>query len=181
MISQVLLSIFRSLTDFFIIVGVPSTRFFDDIQISRNLNQLTCLRNAFSVHDFYKGFLEWRSNLIFNNLDLGFFTNIGILLITSSLDLSIATDIQTDRSIELQCTATWCCFRITKHNANFFTQLVNENRNRLRFVDRSRQLAHSLAHHPSLQADMAVTNIAIDFRTRYQGCNGVHNHQVYRT
>ncbi len=52
--NQVLLSIFRSLADFSSL-GVPSTSFFDDIQISRNLN--SPVLNTFSVHDFHKRLL----------------------------------------------------------------------------------------------------------------------------
>ncbi len=68
------------------------------------------------VHDFHEGF-KWRSYLVFHDLNLGFPTNVCILI--TSLNLSISNNIQTDRSIEFQGTATWCCFVISEDNPNF--------------------------------------------------------------
>ena len=65
----------------------------------------------------------------FHDLDLSFFTDIGIFLVTSSFDLCASTNIQTHWSVEFQGTTTRSCFWIPKHNPNFFTQLVDKDGN----------------------------------------------------
>ena len=49
--------------------------------------------------------------------------------------LSGATDIQTYGSIEFQSITTGSCFWITKHDTDFFTQLVDKNTSCIGFAD----------------------------------------------
>ena len=62
-------------------------------------------------------------------------------------DRLTTTDIQTYGSIELQSVTTSRCFRVTEHNADLLTQLVDENTSRTCLAHSSRQLTESLRHH----------------------------------
>ena len=99
-------------------------------------------------------------------------------MVPSSLDLGVATDIQTDRGIEFEGPSARCGFWVAKHDTDFFTKLVDKDGNGLGFVDGGRELAHGLAHHTGLKTNMAVANFTIDFGTGYQGCYGVDDDEV---
>ena len=58
--------------------------------------------------------------------------------------------IKSYRRIELQSTSTGRCLRVTKHNANLLTKLVDEDNNTVGLRDNTRQLTKSLRHQSCL-------------------------------
>ena len=63
--------------------------------------------------------------LCFYDFDTGMVTNDFSCL----LELFYTAHVQTDRRIKLKCTATGRRLRISKHNTNFFTELVDKDYN----------------------------------------------------
>ena len=66
----------------------------------------------------------------------------------------------------------------SEHDADFFPQLVNEDRGGLCLVERAGDLAEGLGHQPGLEADVAVPHLALDLGARYQGGDGVDDDDV---
>jgi len=70
------------------------------------------------------------------------------LIRSSAIDIividSVAALTPKYRSIELQCVTTCRCFRITEHDANLFTKLVDKDTSRTCFADCTGQFTQSL-------------------------------------
>src|ERR1700748_787927 len=67
--------------------------------------------------------LERRSNFVFYNFHFHAVTDN---IVGSFFDLANTTDIEANRSIELQRVTTGCCFRVSEHNTDLFAKLVDE-------------------------------------------------------
>ena len=92
-----------------------------------------------------------------------------------------SADIHTDRWIELQCPSTRCCLRITEHNANLLTQLVDKDYNTVWFTDNRCQLSECLWHQSCLQTYMCITHITLNLLLRNKCCNRIDYDNVNRT
>ncbi len=121
--------------------------------------------------------LEWRRHLVFNNLDLGHIA-IDIIAVFECFPTAY---IQPHRRIELQCPAAWGCLRIAEHDADLFTQLINEDRSRIGMVHGTGQFAHGFGHQSGLQAYGRISHFTIQFCLRHQSSNGVNDDQVNGT
>ena len=89
-----------------------------------------------------------------------------------------AADVDADRGIILQGAAAGGNFGVAVDDAHLLAQLVDEDADRVGLADDAGQLAHSLTHQTGLQADVAVTHLALDFGTRHHSSDGVHDDGV---
>ena len=89
-------------------------------------------------------------------------------------------DVQANRGVELQSLSARCCFGRAEHHSDFFAELVDEDRGGARIAQCAGDLAQRLAHQPGLQADVAVTHLALDLRARHQGGDRVDDQDVQR-
>src|SRR5690606_17443067 len=96
--AQEVLGILTSLTKTLRIVGEPGTRLLDDASLDAEIDDLTRLGDALPIHDVEFDLLEGRSQLVLHHLDAGLVAHHLVAI----LDRADATNIQTDRSIELQ-------------------------------------------------------------------------------
>src|SRR5207249_4961100 len=87
-------------------------------------------------------------------------------------------DVEADRGVELKCFPASGDFRVAKHDADFFTELIGEDDGSVRVADGGGEFTHSLAHETSLQADVGVTHFAFDFGTRCEGGHGVDDDDI---
>ena len=88
--------------------------------------------------------------------------------------------IHADGRIELQRAAAGGGFRVAEHNADLLTQLVDEDDAAVGLADDTGQLTQCLGHKTCLQAHVGITHLAVNLSLRNQGCNRVHNDNVYR-
>ena len=132
------------------------------------------MRNAFAIHNIELSLSERRCYLVLDNLNTGTAAD-NIVAVFQRVD---TTYIHTDGRVEFQCAATGSGFRITEHNANLFTDLVDENSSTFGFGNQTCQLTQSLTHQTCLQAYVGITHFAFDFGTRNQSCNGVDNDNI---
>jgi len=84
--------------------------------------------------------LEWRRDLVFDDLDPGLVANDFVAL----LYRTDATDIQPDRRVKFQRVAAGGRLRATEHDADLHANLVDEKHDAVRPLDVTRQLAQRL-------------------------------------
>ena len=100
--------------------------------------------------------------------------------LTALLDRLNTAHIHADGGIELQRTATGSRLRIAEHHADLLTQLVDEDDTAVGLADDTGQLTQRLGHKTCLQAYVGVSHLTVNLSLRNQGCNGVHDDNVYR-
>ena len=91
------------MAELFALVGIPSTRFLDDVVLHGKVERSTFSANAFAVHDVELGLLKGRSHLIFYDLDSSAVTHH----LDPILDGLDPADIEPDGGVELERTPTW--------------------------------------------------------------------------
>ena len=69
----------------------------------------------------------------------------------------------------------------SEHHADFFAELVDEDRDRVGLVQVAGQLAQGLAHQAGLETDMRVAHLTFDFGAWRQGRHRVDHDHVDRT
>ncbi len=163
-----------ALSDPFPLIGVPGTAFFNDARLDTNIQEISRCRNAFAIEYIEFRLPEWRGQLVFYNLDLGAVPQ----LFLSILDRGGAANIKPDRCIKFQCIATGRGFRISKNNADFGTNLVDENHTCHGLADGSGQFSQGLGHEPGLKPHVGIPHVAFDFRTGNQRRHRVDDHDI---
>ena len=156
------------------LIGEPRARLFDDVGLQRHIKHGTFLGDALAVQHIEFGGLERRSHLVLNNLDLGTVAD-SLITVLNGLDTA---DVHTYGRVELQCLAAGGGLRITEEHANFLTQLVDEDGGGTGLRQRTGHLTQRLTHQARLQADMAVSHLAFDFRFRHQGRDGIDDNHA---
>src|SRR3546814_14464808 len=81
----------------------------------------------------------------------------------TDFDSAGAADIETHRCIEFERVAAGRGFGVAVHHADLHAQLVDEDNERFRFVDRAVKLAERLRPQSGLKADMAVAHFTLNF------------------
>ena len=117
----------RELTAF---VAEPRATLFDDAFFEGEIEERTCVRNAFVIHDVELGFGEGRGDLVFHDLDL---CAVARNCAVPVLDRTDAADIDADAGVKFEGFAAGCGLGIAKHHADFFTNLVSKEADRIRF------------------------------------------------
>ena len=100
-----------------------------------------------------------------------------VLLVLHRAD---AADVEPHRRVELERLAAGRRLGVAEHDADLFTQLIDEHHRRLRPRDRARQLAQRLAHEPRLQTHVRVAHVAFDFGLRHERRDRVDHDDVHR-
>ena len=134
--------IFTSLTDLISVIGIPSATLIDNIFCNGQIQNISFSGNALSVNNINLSSTEWWCHFIFHNFDLGSITD----RLTILFDLLPTSDFQTNGGIIFQCTATGRCLRITEHDTNFLTQLVDKDHRTIGLADDRCQFTQCLRH-----------------------------------
>src|SRR5690606_32450368 len=129
-------------------IAEPGTRLVDGAGLRTQVDDFALACDARPVHDVELGLLEWRRNLVLDNLDTGFVTDDLVAL----LDGANTADIEADGRIELERIAARRRFGVAEHDADFHADLVDENNHAVGALDGCGQLAQGLAHEACLQA-----------------------------
>ena len=129
-----------------------------------------------AVDDVELGLLERRGDLVLRDLDPHpVAERLGAVL--ERLD---PADVEAHRRVELERTATRSRLRIPEHDADLLAQLVREDADRVRAVERAGELPQRLAHQPGLQPDVGVAHLALDLRLRHERRDRVDRDDVER-
>src|SRR5690606_10187715 len=171
---EILLGVFTALPEPLGIIGEPRTRLFDNTSLHAKIDQLTGLGNASTIHDVELHLLEGRSKLVLDDLDTGL---VAYDFITF-LDRADTTNIETNRSIELESVTASRRFRRTEHHTDLHADLVDEDHHAVGTRDRRGKLAERLAHETCLKTRQGVTHFTFDFGARRQGSHRVDDENV---
>src|SRR5688572_9757300 len=100
------------------------------------------MANSLAVKDIKFSRTERRRHLVFHNFNTSTITNDGLTF----FDLTNPANIQTYRSIKFKCISTGGSFRISEHDSNFFTELVNEDTATAGSTDSTSEFTKRLRH-----------------------------------
>ena len=118
-----LLCILPSLSDLRIIIGIPSAALGNDPTFRCQIQNISVCGDSLSEYNIKLCLFEGRCNLILYNFDAGMVT----YHLSALLQCLCTAYIQTDGSLELQRASTGSRLRITEHNSNLFTQLIDKD------------------------------------------------------
>src|SRR5690606_32124570 len=108
--------------------------------------------DALAVEDVELGLLERRRDLVLDHLDAGLVADDLVAL----LDGAGAPDVEPDRRVELERVAPGGGLRVAEHDADLHADLVDEDDQTVRALDRAGELAQRLRHETSLQAGQRI-------------------------
>ena len=91
--------------------------------------------DTFAIHDIELALGEGRRDFIFHDLNPG---TVAHDLAIALFDLTDATDVHSHGGEEFEGAPTWLCLGATKHDADFFADLVSKEDNALRLADGTR-------------------------------------------
>jgi len=91
------------------------------------------------------------------------------------------TNIQSYGGIEFQCTSSGRSLRISEHNSNFLTKLVDKDNYAICFINNTSQFTKCLTHQTCLHTNMTVSHISIDLCFRNQCRYRVNNNDIQCT
>ena len=146
----------------------------NDIVIDRQVDQISLTGNTEAVHDIKFSYPERRRDFIFNHLHFCPVANNMFAI----FDRCNAPYIDANGGVKFQRPAAGGCFRVAKHNADFFANLVNKNHAGLGFTDNAGQFAHRLRHQARLQSHLRVAHFSFDFGFWHQCGNRVDHHDI---
>src|ERR1051326_3338343 len=137
---QELSRIFPALSETFALEREPRAALFDNIFIDGKIQDIPFARDSFAIHDVELSFTERRSNFVLNDLRLRPAADNFLTV----LDRGDSSHIDPNRGVKLQRAAAGSRLRISEHDANFFTDLVDEHQACLGFRNDAGQLAQRL-------------------------------------
>ena len=132
--------------------------------------------DAFAKQDVEFSGLEWRCDLVFDHLDLGFVADGFFAL----FDGAGAADVQAHRSVELQRVAAGGGLGRAEHHADLHADLVDEDHHAVGFLDVRGEFAQGLAHQAGLQAGQRVAHFAFQLGPGCECGHRVDDDQVHR-
>src|SRR3990170_6022992 len=133
-----------------------------DLPLECDVEDSSLPRDSRPVDDVELGLLERRGDLVLDHLDANSIAErLGAVL--ERLDTA---DVETHRRVELERPATWGRLRVSAHDADLLAELVREDADRVRAVERACELAQRLAHQAGLEAHVGVTHLAFDLGFR---------------
>ena len=175
MLFQENLRIFTSLSDLISVICVPCTALIYNSAFRCQIKNISLFGNAGSEHNIKFCLFKRRSHLILHNFDSGVVSHH----LTALFQCLYSADIHADRWIKFQSTPTCRCLRVSKHNSNLLTQLIDKDNYTIRFTDHCCKFTESLWHQSGLKTYMAVTHISINLRLRYKCGNRVNDHNIH--
>ena len=138
------------------------------------VDEFALARDAKAVENLELGHLERWRNLVFHDLHTGLVADD----LVAFLDRADTADVEANRRVELERVAARGRLGAAEHDADFHTNLVNEDHHRIRTLDVCGQLSERLRHQPGLQAHMRVAHLAFDFRFWRQGRDRVDHDDI---
>ncbi len=175
MLAQELARVVLALADLLALVGVPRARFFDDLVIDAELDDLAFARNAFAVENVEQRFAKRRRHLVLHHLDPRFIADDFLAL----LDRADTADIEAHRRVELERVAARGGLRVAEHDADLHPDLVDEDDERAGALDVAGELAQRLAHEARLQAGELVAHLAFDLGLGHQRRHRIDDDDVH--
>src|SRR3954471_2522991 len=163
-VPQEVAGVLLALPELVALVGVPGAGLAGEPRLDPDVDQATFAADALAVHDVELGLLERRRDLVLHDLDPGPVAD-HLLAVLERLD---PAHVEPHGRVELQRPATGGGLRRAEHHPDLLAELVDEDHRRAGTVERTGHLAQRLAHQPRLQADVAVTHLALDLRPRDQ-------------
>ena len=108
------------------LVAEPGPFFVDDAAFDSYVDEGADVGDPFIEEDVEFCCLKWGRAFIFCNLHLN--ARSHFCGIVSALDAGDAADIHANRGVEFQRSTASCCLGIAEHDADFFADLVDEDR-----------------------------------------------------
>src|SRR5688572_5433724 len=161
-LTQELLRVLAPLAEPLAAVREPRAALLDDALLDGEIEQVSFLGNPLAVHHVELGLTERRRHLVLHDLD----ARAAADHLVAVLDAGDAPDVDAHRRVELQRAAARGRFGIAEHDADLFTQLVDEDERRFRLRDRAGELPQRLGHQARLQAHLRVAHLAFDLGLR---------------
>ena len=166
--------ILLALAELITLIGVPGTGLLHDAAIDTEVDERPLARNALAVQDVELCLLERRRHLVLHDLHARAVADC----LGAALEGLDPADVEAHRRVELQCLAAGRGLRRAEHDADLLAQLVDKDAGRVRVAQRARHLAQGLAHEPGLQADVAITHLALDLGAGHKGGDRVDNNEI---
>src|SRR5690554_1233081 len=163
-----------TLADFVAVVGVPGAGFVDEAFFNAHVQHFGHVVDALAVHDLELGLFERRRYLVLDDFYAGFVTDHFVTV----FDSADAADVQAYGGVEFQSVTTGGGFRAAEHDADFHTDLVDEDHQAVGVFDVTGQFTQGLGHQAGLEAYVAVAHFAFDFGFRCQCGYGVDDDHV---
>ena len=160
----------------FVFEAQPAAALQDHASGDCGIQDRTFPGDATGVKDVEFSFGEGRCDLVLHHVDAG---AVAISLAGVVLQGLNAGNLHADGGVELKGVAARSGFRRTEHDANLHTDLVREDAERVGIGQETGELTHGLGHQARLSTHVRVTNFAIQFALRHQGCDRVHDHHVH--
>ncbi len=164
------------MADVIAVVAIPSALSGNHASLFRQVHQATQRRNPFPEDHIKLSNPERRRDFVFCHFYLG----ANPVLFIPFLQGLNPTDIETNRSVELQCLTASSGFRAAVGDANFLTELVQEYYRAAGFTHVAGNFPQGLAHEPRLQTDVGIPHFTFNFCPRHQCRHRVDHHDVYR-
>src|SRR5882672_10748942 len=136
------LGIFAALAQTFAFVGKPCSTLFHHPVYNCKIEHIAFARNSLAVHDVKFTLSEWRSDFILNHLNLSAITGN----LVTFFNRADAANIKPQRRIELQRTASGSRFGTSKHYANLFANLIDEDKAGIGLCHDCGQFSQCLRH-----------------------------------
>src|SRR6187401_1244158 len=125
-------------------------RLLNDLPLEPSLEDRALPGDPRAVDDVELSLLERRCDLVLHDLD----PNAVPDRLDAFLERLDAADVEPDRRIELQRAPARSRLGRAEHDADLLAQLVREEADRVRAVERAGELAERLAHQPGLETDV---------------------------
>ncbi|EGJ74348.1 putative protein recA [Streptomyces sp. Tu6071] len=163
-----------ALAELVALVRVPGAGLADEAVLDAHVDEPALTADALPVEDVELGLLERRGDLVLHDLAAGPVAH-RVRAVLEGLD---AADVDAHRGVELQRPATRGGLGGAEHHTDLLAELVDEDRGRLRLVERAGDLAERLAHEAGLEADVRVAHLALDLGARHEGRHRVDDDEV---
>ena len=176
MLLQVIAHVILALADPFTVIAVPGTSFVDNFLCNTEVDDFALARDALTIEDVKFGLPERRRHLVFDHLGARFVADD----LVTFLDRADASDVDPHRRIELERIAASRRLRVSEHDADLHSNLVDENHQGIGPLDVRRQFTQRLRHQSCLQAHLRLTHLAFDLGFGRQCCHRIDDDDVYR-
>ena len=173
---QELPGFFPTLPQLVIAVRQPRATAVDDPIFERHVDHVSLDVDPAFLQQVKLRLPEWRRDLVLHHLHFHPNTNVRVPILQRA-DLS---HVHPHRRVKFQRPPPRRRLGTPKHHPDLLANLVDENHAGLRLGDRPGQLPHRLAHHPRLQTDVRIADVAIQFGLWHQRRHRVDHNAVDR-
>lgn len=164
-----------SLGDLGAFVADPGAAFFEDVFFESEIQEGTGGGNSLVIHDVEFRFGKRRGDFVFDDFEFGPVADDRTF---GTLDRSDAADVATHARIEFERLAAGRGLGVSKHDTDFFADLVCENNDGVGLRDEGGQLAQGGAHEAGLGTHDGVADFSLEFGFRDESGNGVNDDNV---